>query len=197
MPDLHQSSASSPPGDLQHVEYHPISLSTADIAATLLMAASRIRACIAQCQREAADMDLSSSQITHFKTRLQWEISQSWTEVPDHIFVDHLARLHDRVDPGDPSHIRGRCSKPKFRPNPGDEIGQLMTEDIQGGVEDDGLILPKRMDQTSIPSVMGLWWIQEHLLTLIEEQRDGIQDKMGEIEIYTGILTRLQRSREV
>ncbi|KAG1817576.1 uncharacterized protein BJ212DRAFT_1299118 [Suillus subaureus] len=60
-----------------------------------------------------------------------------------------------------------------------------------GGVEDNGLILPEQVDNTS----MGLKWLREHLQTLVEEQEEGISEKMAEIEVYTGILTRLKRGR--
>jgi hypothetical protein len=51
------------------------------------------------------------------------------------------------------------------------------------------------VDDTSVPSLLALKWIREHLLTLIEEQTEGIREKMVEIKVYTGILTRLNRGR--
>jgi hypothetical protein len=47
----------------------------ADIAATMAMAASRIRACISQYQIEADNTDVPSAQIRHYKARLLWEIN--------------------------------------------------------------------------------------------------------------------------
>ncbi|KAG1802813.1 uncharacterized protein HD556DRAFT_1304079 [Suillus plorans] len=64
-----------------------------------------------------------------------------------------------------------------------------------GGVEDDGLTLPEQVDQTSVPALMGLRWIREHLLTLLEEQQAGIHDKMAEMQMYTTILDRLKIGR--
>ncbi|KAG2126881.1 uncharacterized protein EDB93DRAFT_1109541 [Suillus bovinus] len=63
------------------------------------------------------------------------------------------------------------------------------------GIENDGLTIPEQVDHTSVPSLMGLRWIRECLLTLLEEQREGIRDKMAEIQIYTAILDRLKRGR--
>ncbi|KAG1726800.1 uncharacterized protein EDB91DRAFT_1254171 [Suillus paluster] len=128
---------------------------------------------------------------------------QSWTEVPDHVFAAHLGRLQDCAAPGDPSHIipdydtlwwMGHTTIPNepWRWNRVMECCGFHYEHWLGGVEDDGLILLETVDQTSIPSLMGLWWIRERLVILIEEQREGIRDKMGEIQMYTGILTRLQ-----
>ncbi|KAG1724881.1 uncharacterized protein EDB91DRAFT_1087311 [Suillus paluster] len=132
---------------------------------------------------------------------------QTWTDILDHVFIAHLAQLQDRAAPGDPSHIipdydtlwwMGHTTIPNepWRLNRVMECCGFHYEHWLGGVEDDGLILPETVDQTSIPSLMGLRWIQECLVTLIKEQWEGIRDKMGEIQMYTGILTRLQQARE-
>ncbi|KAG1784677.1 uncharacterized protein HD556DRAFT_1314890 [Suillus plorans] len=42
------------------------------------------------------------------------------------------------------------------------------------------------------PMVMGLRWIREHLLTLLEEPQAGICDKMTEMQMYATILDRLK-----
>ncbi|KAG1770775.1 hypothetical protein EV702DRAFT_1049226 [Suillus placidus] len=65
----------------------------------------------------------------------------------------------------------------------------------RGDIEDQGLILLEQVDETSIPSLLALKWIRECLQTLIEEQQQGIQEKMAEIEMYTTILRRLKRDR--
>jgi hypothetical protein len=57
-------------------EFRPLTLSLADISATMSMAASRIRASISQYQTEAANTDdPSAARIMHFKAGLQWEIA--------------------------------------------------------------------------------------------------------------------------
>ncbi|KAG1740135.1 uncharacterized protein EDB91DRAFT_1082112 [Suillus paluster] len=195
MSDSHPSGTSTSASQDRDLPHQLITLSATDIAATLAMAAS-----------QAAEMDLPCARITHFKTGLQWEIStfvtpvlqysaahniisvmpipvahllllipqQSWTEVPDHVFAAHLA-------PSDPSHIIPDYDTPWWMghttiPNEPWQWNRVMEccgfhyEHWLGGVEDDGLILL--------------------------EMREGIRDKMGEIQMYTGILTRLQQARE-
>jgi hypothetical protein len=44
---------------------------------------------------------------------------------------------------------------------------------------------------------MGLRWMQEHLEALMEEQDEGIQDKMAEVKIYTAMLEKLRRAKGV
>jgi len=51
------------------------------------------------------------------------------------------------------------------------------------------------VDDTSVPSLLALRWIRERLRTLIEEQQDGIHEKMAEIDVYITILKRLKRGR--
>ncbi|KAG1723331.1 hypothetical protein EDB19DRAFT_1834636 [Suillus lakei] len=63
------------------------------------------------------------------------------------------------------------------------------------GIEDDGLVLPEQVDETSVPTLLALKWMRECLRTLVEEQQEGIHEKMAEIEVYTAILTRLKRGR--
>ncbi|KAG1827342.1 uncharacterized protein BJ212DRAFT_1294642 [Suillus subaureus] len=78
MPVLHTSPVS--PFDTKDSgnEYQPLTLSLADIAATMSMAASHIQASISQYQMEAANTEEpSATQIMHFKARLQWEITYS------------------------------------------------------------------------------------------------------------------------
>ncbi|KAG1727887.1 hypothetical protein EDB19DRAFT_1832926 [Suillus lakei] len=65
----------------------------------------------------------------------------------------------------------------------------------QSGIEDDGLVLPEQVDETLGPTLLALKWMRERLRTLVEEQQEGIREKMGEIEVYTAILTRLKRGR--
>ena len=55
--------------------------------------------------------------------------------------------------------------------------------------------MPEQVDHTSIPSLSDLRWIRECLLMLIQEQQEGVREKMIEIEMYTGMLTRLNIAR--
>ncbi|KAG2141224.1 hypothetical protein DEU56DRAFT_754944 [Suillus clintonianus] len=64
---------------------------------------------------------------------------------------------------------------------------------LWSGVENNGLIPPEQVDETSGPSLLALRWIREHLVTLIEDQKEGIREKMVEIKTYTWILARLNR----
>ncbi|KAG1850399.1 hypothetical protein DFJ58DRAFT_729278 [Suillus subalutaceus] len=62
--------------------FRPLTLTQADIAATMSMAASRIRASISQYQMEAAHtQEPSATRITHFKAGLQWEIATFVTSI--------------------------------------------------------------------------------------------------------------------
>jgi hypothetical protein len=48
------------------------------------------------------------------------------------------------------------------------------------------------VDATPATSLVTLRWIREHLVTLIEDQREGINEKMADINMYTTILNRLK-----
>ncbi|KAG1725109.1 hypothetical protein EDB19DRAFT_1833914 [Suillus lakei] len=170
---LHAPPAS--PSDSQNSsnEYRPLTLHLADIAATLTMAASRIRGSISQYQSEAANTDdLSAAQIMHFKAGLIISSYDSpW-------WIGHTAILNelwqwDRVFACCICHYQHWLS----------------------GIEDIGLVLPEQVDETSVPTLLALKWMREHLWTLVEEQQEGIRERMAEIEVYTAILTRLKRGR--
>ncbi|KAG1727580.1 uncharacterized protein EDB91DRAFT_1086381 [Suillus paluster] len=66
---------------------------------------------------------------------------------------------------------------------------------IISGVEDNGLILPEQLDSTPAPSLVGLKWIREHLVSLIQDHQEGIHDKIVEIDMYTDTLAWLKRAR--
>ncbi|KAG2158032.1 uncharacterized protein EDB93DRAFT_1246524 [Suillus bovinus] len=130
----------------------------------------------------------------------------TWNMVPDHIFSYHICLFHDVADPGDPSWIISSYDTPWWMgetaiPNEPWQWDRVMTccifhyQHWLDGIENDGLTIPEQVDHTSVPSLMGLRWIREHLLTLLEEQREGIRDKMAEIQIYTAMLDRLKRGR--
>jgi hypothetical protein len=44
---------------------------------------------------------------------------------------------------------------------------------------------------------MGLRWMRECLASLLEEQDEGIQDKLAEVKIYTAMLEKLKRAKGV
>ncbi|KAG1720212.1 hypothetical protein EDB19DRAFT_1918111 [Suillus lakei] len=236
---LYAPPASSSDSQNSSTEYRPLTLRLADIAATLTMAASRIRASISQYQLEAANTDdPSAARIMHFKAGLQWEITTfvtpilqysaarniisvipnpvthilqlfpqlTWNIVPDHIFSSHLCQFHDIAGSGDPSRIISSYDTPWWIGHTAilNELWQwdrvfacciCHYQHWLSGVEDDGLVLPEQVDETSGPTLLALKWMRERLRTLVEEQQEGICEKMGEIEVYTAILTRLKRGR--
>ena len=59
------------------------------------------------------------------------------------------------------------------------------------------MVLPETVEPSSFPPLVGLRWIREHMVTLMEEQDDGIQAKMGEVKRYTEMLERLKRAKGV
>ncbi|KAG1765465.1 hypothetical protein EV702DRAFT_1051002 [Suillus placidus] len=193
---LHTPPASPYDSENSGNEYWPLNLHHADIAATMVMAASRIRASILQYQMEADNTDDPSALIMHFKARLQWEIAFTWKTVPNHIFSSHLSEFHDVEDLGDLSRIVSEYHNPWWK-----GCSTILNQPWQwdqhwlGDIEDQGLILPEQVDETSVPSLLALKWIRERLRALIEEQQQGIQEKMVEIEMYTTILCRLKRDR--
>ncbi|KAG2132126.1 uncharacterized protein EDB93DRAFT_1255311 [Suillus bovinus] len=141
------------------------------------MSASRIRACIFQYQAQAANNNLPPlAWIRHFKAGLQWDITTFVTPILQY----SAARKIISVIPSPIAHILHLIA------------GHTWNMD---GIENDSLTLPEQVDHTSVPSLIGLRWIRERLLTLLEEQHEGIHDKMAEIQIYTAILDRLKRGR--
>ncbi|KAG2360088.1 hypothetical protein BDR07DRAFT_1378221 [Suillus spraguei] len=89
-------------------------------------------------------------------------------------------------------------------PNEPWQWGQIMRSCVihyqhwmENGVEDDGLVLPEEVNDSSGPSVMGLKMIRACLVALMEEQDEGIHEKMAEVKMYTDMLQRLKRGRGV
>ncbi|KAG2136092.1 uncharacterized protein EDB93DRAFT_1254075 [Suillus bovinus] len=130
----------------------------------------------------------------------------TWNTVLDHIFSYHICLFYDIADPVDPSRIVSGYDTPWWMretaiPNEPWQWDQVMTccifhyQHWLDGIENDGLTILEQVDHTSVPSLMGLRWIRERLLTLLEEQHEGIHNKMAEIQIYTAILDRLKRGR--
>ncbi|KAG2065980.1 hypothetical protein BDR04DRAFT_1145124 [Suillus decipiens] len=85
------SAASTTHTETSGNHYQPLTLDMADISCTLEMAASRICACISQCQNEAANSNVpSAAWITHFKAGLQWEISTFVTPLLQYSAARHI-----------------------------------------------------------------------------------------------------------
>ncbi|KAG1738321.1 uncharacterized protein EDB91DRAFT_1082719 [Suillus paluster] len=145
------------------------------------MAASRVQACISQYQTEAAENDVPSAWIIYFKAGIQWEITLTWNAVPDHIFSSHLSEFRLVRDHGEPSRIVSSYDTPWWM---GDTtIPNKPWQWDQSGIEDNGFILPEQLDGTPAPSLVGLKWIRECLVSLIQDHQEGIHDKMVEIDI--------------
>ncbi|KAG2362251.1 hypothetical protein BDR07DRAFT_1484937 [Suillus spraguei] len=92
----------------------------------------------------------------------------TWNTVPDHIFSSHLCQFDDVAAPGHPSRIIPSYDTPwwmghtKILNEPW-QWGQIMRSCVvhyqhwmENGVEDDGLVLPEDVNDSSGPSVMGL-----------------------------------------
>ncbi|KAG1722959.1 uncharacterized protein EDB91DRAFT_1255822 [Suillus paluster] len=214
-------------------EYKPPTMSLADIAVTLAMAASRVQACI-----KAAENNVPLARIMYFKARIQWEITTfvtpilqysaarniisvmpppiahilhlfpqlTWNAVPDHIFSSHLSEFRLVRDHGEPSWIVSSYDTPWWmgdttipnQPWQWDRVIDSCHFHYQhwlSGVEDNGFILPEQLDGTPAPSLVGLKWIRERLVSLIQDHQEGIRDKMVEIDMYTDTLARLKRAR--
>ncbi|KAG2154300.1 uncharacterized protein EDB93DRAFT_1248496 [Suillus bovinus] len=145
MPELYPSPASTSDNQNSLNEYRPLTLTPADISATMSMSTSCIHLPISGGGCKQQSSPIGSDQAL-----------QSQAAMEDYYFC--------HTHPPD-------------------------------GIDNDGLTIPEQVDHTSVPSLIGLRWIREHLLTLLEEQREGIRDKMAEIQIYTVILDRLKRGR--
>ncbi|KAG1809520.1 hypothetical protein EV424DRAFT_1349947 [Suillus variegatus] len=161
--------------------YQPLKLSLATISCTLAMAGSQVHACISQYQTEAANNGLSSDQMKCFKARLQWE-------------MNNLSRLLSTCP-----WWMGNTTIPN-QPWQWDEIMASCISHYQYwalGVEDDALVLPEKLKNTSTPPLMGLRCIKEHMEALMEEQDEGIQAKMAEVNMYTDMLEKLRRGKGV
>ncbi|KAG2030277.1 hypothetical protein BDR03DRAFT_974786 [Suillus americanus] len=189
--------------------FQPLTLTQTDVAATMAMAGSRIRASISQYQMEAAHTKgPSAARIMHFKAGLQWEIKTfvtpilqysaarnislivlspiahilqlipelTWNMVPDH--------FQDVADLGDPSRIASTYGTQWWTgetaiPNElwgWDQVFDTCVRHYQhwlSGVEDECLVVPEQVDESSVAALKALRWMREHLLT------------MGEIQMHT------------
>ncbi|KAG1854011.1 hypothetical protein F4604DRAFT_1932980 [Suillus subluteus] len=208
------TSANLNPGN----EYKPMNLILADISCTFEMAASRIRACIAQYQLEAAGNVPPSDRITYFKAGVQWEMNSFVTPLLQHsasknivsvvpVPVAHILKLYpmlawntplpDIVSNYECPWWKGSGTIPD-QPWQWDEVMASCISHFQCwvfGVEDDGLVLPEKLPDTSAPPLMGLRWIRERMVSLMQEQDEAIEAKMAEVKMYTGMLEKLKRAK--
>ncbi|KAG1901236.1 uncharacterized protein F5891DRAFT_979766 [Suillus fuscotomentosus] len=168
--------------------YQLLKLSLATISCTLAMAGSRICACISQYQTETASNGVPSDQIKYFKARLQWEMNYSASEnIVTSVFAYTCPWWMGN-------------SRIPDQPWQWDEIMASCVSHYQYwvlNVEDDSLVLPEKLKNTSSPPLMGLRWIKEHMEVLIEEQDEGIQAKMAEVKMYTDMLEKLRKGKGV
>ena len=72
-----------------------------------------------------------------------------------------------------------------------------MTYLFQLNVEDDALVLPEKLKNTLTAPLMGLRFIKERMEALLEEQDQGIKDKMAEVKMYTDMLEKLRKGKGV
>ncbi|KAG1738329.1 uncharacterized protein EDB91DRAFT_1082727 [Suillus paluster] len=163
------------------------------------MAASHVQACISQYQTEAAENNVPSARIIYFKAGIQWEI----TTTSFHPTYPSFSLVRDH---GEPSRIVSSYDTPWWmgdttipnQPWQWDRVIDSCHFHYQhwlSGVEDNGFILPEQLDGTLAPSLVGLKWIRERLVSLIQDHQEGIRDKMVEIDMYTDTLARLKRAR--
>ncbi|KAG2086529.1 uncharacterized protein F5147DRAFT_764930 [Suillus discolor] len=132
----------------------------------------------------------------------------TWNTVPDDIFSFHLLAFDDEAIAGHPSRIVFKYTCPWWmgnttipdQPWQWDEIMASCVSHYQYwalNVEDDALVLPEKLKNTSTPPLMGLRWIKEHMEALMEEQDHGIKAKMAEVKMYTDMLEKLRKGKGV
>ncbi|KAG1793403.1 uncharacterized protein HD556DRAFT_1536459 [Suillus plorans] len=132
----------------------------------------------------------------------------TWNTVPDDVFSFHLLSFHDEPIAGHPSRIVFAYTCPWWRGNnwipdqpwQWDEIMASCVSHYQYwalNVEDDALVLPEKLKNTSTPPLMGLRFIKERMEALLEEQDQGIKDKMAEVKMYTDMLEKLRKGKGV
>ncbi|KAG1883634.1 hypothetical protein F4604DRAFT_1920137 [Suillus subluteus] len=118
----------------------------------------------------------------------------TWNMVPDHIFSSHLCQFQDVADLGDPSRIVSTYGAqwwtgPTAIPNklwPWDQVFANCVCHYQhwlSGIEDERLVVPEQVDESSVATLKALKWMRERLLTVIEDQQAGIREKMADIQI--------------
>ncbi|KAG1829732.1 hypothetical protein DFJ58DRAFT_825300 [Suillus subalutaceus] len=155
--------------------FRPLTLTQADIAATMSMAAFRIRA----TQLQGTLISVVPSPVAHI---LSVDSRAHLEHGSGPLFSSHLCQFQDVADLGDPSRI--------FRntiPNelwPWDQVFANCVCHYQHGYRG-------QVDESSVAMLKALRWMRERLLTVIEDQQAGIREKMAEIQMYTAVLTKL------
>ncbi|KAG2337598.1 hypothetical protein BDR05DRAFT_952532 [Suillus weaverae] len=99
----------------------------------------------------------------------------TWNTVLDNVFSSHLRAFADEACPGHASQI----------------VSQYH------GVEDDTLVLPEKLKNPLNAPPTGLRWMKSRMESLLEEQDEGIQDKMVEVKMYTDMLEKLKKANGV
>ncbi|KAG1723676.1 uncharacterized protein EDB91DRAFT_1087748 [Suillus paluster] len=167
------------PSDSQNSSdgFRPLTLTLADLAATMSMAASRIRASISQYQMEATHTEEpSAARIMHFKAGLQWEIATFVTPLLQYSAarniilvvsspVTHILRLipeltwnmvprqHLFIPPIVSTYGTQWWTGPTAIPK------ELWAWD-QSGVEDEHLVVPEQVAESSVASLKALRWMR-------------------------------------
>ncbi|KAG1834325.1 hypothetical protein DFJ58DRAFT_821613, partial [Suillus subalutaceus] len=156
--------------------FRPLTLTQADIAATIVHLSISDGGCHTQ--------EPSATRITHFKAGLQWEIATfvtpilqysaarniisvvpspvahilqlipelTWNMVPDHIFSSHLCQFQDVADLGDP---------PALYPPMVFANCVCHYQHWLSGVEDERLVVPEQVDESSLATLKALRWMRE------------------------------------
>ncbi|KAG1763342.1 hypothetical protein EV702DRAFT_1205685 [Suillus placidus] len=132
----------------------------------------------------------------------------TWNTVPDDVFSSHLRAFADEACPGHASRIVSQYVCPWWMGNMRipDEPWHwdvVMASCISHhqcwvhGVEDDTLVLPEKLKNPLNAPPTGLRWMKSRMESLLEEQDEGIQDKMAEVKMYTDMLEKLKRANGV
>ncbi|KAG2340557.1 hypothetical protein BDR05DRAFT_1002379 [Suillus weaverae] len=132
----------------------------------------------------------------------------TWNTVPDDVFSSHLCAFNDEAHLGHASQIVSQYVCPWWMGNMRipDEPWHwdvVMASRISHhqcwahGVKDDALVLPKKLKNPLSTPPTGLRWMKSRMEALLEEQDEGIQDKMAEVKMYTDMLEKLKRANGV
>ncbi|KAG1850238.1 hypothetical protein DFJ58DRAFT_888370 [Suillus subalutaceus] len=105
-----------------------------------------------------------------------------------HLFIPPMP-VSRRCRSGDPSRIVSTYGTPWWTGSTA--IPNELWPWDQSGFEDEHLVVPEQVDESSLAMLKALRWMRERLLTVIEDQQAGIREKMAEIQMYTAVLTKL------
>ncbi|KAG1765472.1 hypothetical protein EV702DRAFT_1204568 [Suillus placidus] len=187
------ASTSGTPNPENH--YQPLKLSLATISCTLAMAASRVRACISQYQTEAANSVLSSDQVEYFKAGLKWEMNTFVTPVLQYSTAHNIVS----VVPVPVAHILKLYPMLTWNTVPDDVFSshlRAFADEACPGHASRIVSQYKLKNPLNAPPT-GLRWMESRMESLLEEQDEGIQDKMAEVKMYTDMLEKLKRANGV